>query len=139
MSNPRSVDDRQKKWLERDLRRTMSTISPKISPVSAYAFEPRWETLYDRWGRSQPVRVWHLFHKDNTRHPSDYEVGDPNWIGSFPSRDEAVSFAIGAAKGRIQIAMGKGPAQAGYKFEPRTFTTNEAPQVELTDRGPESR
>ena len=135
----RRVVHEQKKWLEQDLKRTMRTISPKIHPVVAFAFEPRWETLYDRHGRSQRVRVWHLFQKDNTRHPSDYKVGDPNWIGSFPSRDEALSFAIGATKGRVQIAMGKGPAQAGYKFAPRSFTMNEAPQVVLTDRGPESK
>lgn len=135
----RRIDDRQKSWLEKDLKRTMSTISPKISPVSAFAFEPRWETLTDRHGRAQRVRVWHLFHKDNTRHPSSYEVGEPNWIGSFPTRDEALSFAVGASRGQVQVAMGKGPAQVGYKFGVRTYTTNEAPQVELTDRGPESR
>lgn len=134
----RRVDELQKAWLERDLKRTMSTISRKISPVSQYAFEPRWETMSDRHGRTQRVRVWHLFHKDNTRHPSSYEVGDPNWIGSFPSRDEALDFAIGATKGRMQVAMGKGPAQVGYKFSVRTFNMQEAPQVVLTDKGPES-
>jgi hypothetical protein len=139
MPNPRRVDERQRAWLEKDLKRTMSTISPKIRPVSRFAFEPRWETLYDRYGRSQRVRVWHLFRKDNTRHPSSYEVGDPNWLGSFPTREEALEFAIGAAKGAVQIAIGKGPAQAGIKFQVRTYTTNEAPQVVLTDRGPESR
>ena len=134
----RRVDHRQKAWLEGDLKRTMRTISPKIKPVSRFAFEPRWEAITDKWGRSQWIRKWHLFEKDNTRHPSTYDVGDPNWLGEFPSHEEAISFAYGATVGRVQIAMGDGPAQVCHAFEPRTFSGGAAPQVTLTDKGPES-
>lgn len=110
-----NVDPRQREILQVELGRMQRTLSPKIRSGAKCMILPKWERVRNRYGEDHRVKVFHVFSVDKTREDPKKRAR-PVWIGRFPFREEAESFATGYLSGKSQVWMGAGLAGVARGF-----------------------